>query len=344
MAGVAWRSLGTLRGLLRRDNYRTGASLQETADLLRLYLLTGAREAWPHPEAPPSLEDLPPASDQRTLVHSRLALQGVTLLDAWNRERPPALPPESPDAPITDERRAELQAERVVTVAAAQQRAFGFEVHVAPSSAGATAGDGVFLKGSTPPGSLVVFYPGVSMEPADVLTLPGGTRAFEGNEYLMARFDKTIIDGSARSLALLPPEALECPLSIAHTVNHPPGGTLPNVVPAPIDWPHGMMEDLIRLVPNVSYQHSTAAQRLLLTSGSNERRPRDLLDLFRASLAEGVREADPEEGPVLKGLALVTTREVRDEELFLNYRLNPRNGYPSWYSPVDQEEDARRWT
>ena len=29
---------------LRRDNYRTGASLQESADLLRLYLLTGARE------------------------------------------------------------------------------------------------------------------------------------------------------------------------------------------------------------------------------------------------------------------------------------------------------------
>ena len=46
---------------------------------------------------------------------------------------------------------------------------------------------------------------------------------------------------------------------------------------------------------------------------------------------------------MLRGLAFIAAREVRDEELYLNYRLNPRNGYPSWYSPVDREEDARRW-
>jgi len=29
--------------------------------------------------------------------------------------------------------------------------------------------------------------------------------------------------------------------------------------------------------------------------------------------------------------------------LYLNYRLNPHHGYPSWYTPVNPEEDARRW-
>ena len=32
-----------------------------------------------------------------------------------------------------------------------------------------------------------------------------------------------------------------------------------------------------------------------------------------------------------------------EEELYLNYRLNPRNPYPEWYTPCDKEEDARRW-
>ena len=36
-------------------------------------------------------------------------------------------------------------------------------------------------------------------------------------------------------------------------------------------------------------------------------------------------------------------RAICDEELYLNYRLNPRNGYPDWYTPVDREEDMRRW-
>ena len=46
------------------------------------------------------------------------------------------------------------------------------------------------------------------------------------------------------------------------------------------------------------------------------------------------------------GLALVALRALRDEELLLNYRLNPNapSGLPSWYTPVDAEEDARRWS
>ena len=50
------------------------------------------------------------------------------------------------------------------------------------------------------------------------------------------------------------------------------------------------------------------------------------------------------EGEVrLRGLAFVATRELQDEELFLNYRLNPANPRPDWYTPVDLEEDKRRW-
>jgi hypothetical protein len=36
---------------------------------------------------------------------------------------------------------------------------------------------------------------------------------------------------------------------------------------------------------------------------------------------------------------------LEDEELFLNYRLNPKHKekLPPWYVPIDAEEDQRRW-
>ena len=46
---------------------------------------------------------------------------------------------------------------------------------------------------------------------------------------------------------------------------------------------------------------------------------------------------------IIKGLAFVAVRDIKDEEILLNYRLNPQVQKPAWYSPVDLEEDARRW-
>ena len=46
---------------------------------------------------------------------------------------------------------------------------------------------------------------------------------------------------------------------------------------------------------------------------------------------------------LIPGLVLVTTRAVEDEELFLNFRLNPSLEPPPWYTPVDLHEDRRRW-
>jgi hypothetical protein len=45
-------------------------------------------------------------------------------------------------------------------------------------------------------------------------------------------------------------------------------------------------------------------------------------------------------------VALVALRPIQDEEILLNYRLNPNApaGLPDWYSPVNVDEDARRWS
>jgi hypothetical protein len=351
---VASKSSGLLYGwkmlksILKPSNYNRGSLLQERADLLRLYMLTGARETWPHVEPfPDDPLDLPSYEYQREKALARVLLQANTLLGHWLAERPPPLPPESPRAPISDDQRAVLEAERAEAKLAAQRAAFGFELSVGPSSAGVGAGNGVFLTGSTPPGSVIAFYPGVTYELTDVLMLPGGTRFFQGNGHLMARFDKAIVDASPKALELVSHDGLDNPMSVAHLVNHPPRSAEPNVLPAPIDWyPARVPHELVPLMPNVSYLNSSAKQRAQLESGgaNPQSRARDLSDWVRTSLADGLRPPEPELGRPLKGLALIAARPLKDEELFLNYRLNPRNKYPDWYTPYDLEEDTRRWS
>ena len=50
---------------------------------------------------------------------------------------------------------------------------------------------------------------------------------------------------------------------------------------------------------------------------------------------------DPSEA--VAGLALVATRDLHEEELLLNYRLSTHVARPDWYTPVDVEEEKRRW-
>lgn len=49
-------------------------------------------------------------------------------------------------------------------------------------------------------------------------------------------------------------------------------------------------------------------------------------------------------GPTVQGLALVARRPLHDEELLLDYRMNPHYPRPRWYAPVDAAADARRWS
>jgi hypothetical protein len=43
-------------------------------------------------------------------------------------------------------------------------------------------------------------------------------------------------------------------------------------------------------------------------------------------------------------MVVIAKRDLKDEELFVNYRLNPNLGtLPPWYRTIDAEEDMRRW-
>jgi hypothetical protein len=91
-------------------------------------------------------------------------------------------------------------------------------------------------------------------------------------------------------------------------VNHPPPGATANVLAVPVAFSREQ-----QFVP-----HEVAS-------------PTRPLHLFADH-----REEVP-------GLALIAARNVEDEELFLNYRLNPALPVPDWYHQPDPEEAARRW-
>ena len=62
MSSPLWSAftLSALRQLFKPQNYSAGKRLQERADLMKLFLLTGAREAWPEPPVVKDVDSLPP--------------------------------------------------------------------------------------------------------------------------------------------------------------------------------------------------------------------------------------------------------------------------------------------
>ncbi|XP_065832643.1 SET domain-containing protein 9-like [Oscarella lobularis] len=178
-----------------------------------------------------------------------------------------------------------------------------FSLDVCPSAIDhPKAGHGVFLRGRAVPGSVVAFFPGVVYLPPHAKSLPTGADP-EYNLYMMSRHDGAIVNANEYKDAN--------PYAFGHLINHPPKGTLPNVMPFSYDVPVTFPSHLVPLIPNRYFKRPG----FLYKTRSH-----------------------------MRCLVMVTTRHVQDEELLVNYRLNPKGQLPEWYFPVDGEEDKRRWT
>ena len=192
-----------------------------------------------------------------------------------------------------------------------QPRSWRLEV---ASSSCADAGLGVFLRGHCPDGTAVALYPGVAYLADDLpvmhkLILPG-------NSYVLARRDGVLLDGnmSGASRQIFDTavqrdliragrgqqaDVLQHELAVGNMVNHPPAGMRPNVSAAPLDLWETEHAELIRHIPTVNFRPPSGG------------------------------------APSKQTAVLVAKRVLRDEELLLNYRFNPRGPLEKWYTPVD---------
>jgi len=138
----------------------------------------------------------------------------------------------------------------------------------------------------------------------------------------------------------------------AHLANHPPKGTLPNVIVASVDVPADT--DIRPYIPNVNVmpddeEETKESVWSIVTDGERTLAKR-AQDVAAALFGEDedapkVVKSNATESNRIRSLVLVATRDISDgEEILLNYRLSTHVSPPSWYTRVDPEEDARRWS
>lgn len=252
----------------------------------------------------------------------------------------------------------------------------GYTLDIKPSQVPHNdAGQGLILNGEADVGSVIAFYPGVIYSPAYYQYIPGYPRVDAQNSYLITRYDGTVINaqpwgfgGESREIwkgysvseskpnfevaekgsdkiwkILSKPldgggasgmkgDLLERrnPLALGHFANHPGKNMTPNVMVCPYDFP--LTEKSMRTyIPNISFGNGDEVNMKRLGS------------FWFKSWKSG--NGGSYDIPVLKSLILVATRAICDEEILLNYRLsNSKRRRPSWYIPVDEEEDRRRWS
>ncbi|CAI9756015.1 unnamed protein product [Fraxinus pennsylvanica] len=234
------------------------------------------------------------------------------------------------------------------------------------------AGQGLYIDGEADVGSVIAIYPGVVYSPAYYRFIPGYPRVDLQNPYLITRYDGTVINaqpwgfggetreiwdglsvpkprsntehaenGSDRILKLLSKpldgtqvgrkgEVLERrnPLAFAHFANHPAKDMVPNVMVCTYDFP--LTEKNMRTyIPNISFGNGEEVK----------------MKKFGTFWIKSWRSSGyGSEIPILKTLVLVATRAICNEEVLLNYRLSNLKRRPTWYTPVDEEEDRRRWS
>ncbi|KAK9663826.1 hypothetical protein RND81_14G001100 [Saponaria officinalis] len=262
---------------------------------------------------------------------------------------------------------------KLADVSQALKDHLGYSLSVRPSEVPhKDAGQGLFLEGVADVGSVIAIYPGVTYSPAYYRYIPGYPKVDAHNSYLITRYDGTVInaqpwgsgddvrefwdgvsclqaahssekivlEGSDRLWKMLSKplessrkakngEILERrnPLAFAHFANHPPKGTVPNVMVCQYDFPLDE-KDMRAYIPNISFASEEGVK--MKRFGSFWFKSRSSVNSISDS-------------PVQKSLLLVATRAICDEEILLNYRLSNSKRRPSWYAPVDEEEDRRRW-
>ena len=181
------------------------------------------------------------------------------------------------------------------------------------------AGFGCFVDGSVKRGQFFCFYPGIVYLPGHIKHMKGYPNIDNENANLLSRYDHSIIDAKDGG-GVDKDDILEHtnPLALGHYINHPPMGSLPSVMPYYFNFPLDFPTEFLPYIPNVYHRSPPSWVRHL---------EGDILVRRYAFVCCCVTCV------YLSYLSAVfiALRDIKDEEIFFNYRYNPKLNPPSWY-------------
>jgi hypothetical protein len=212
------------------------------------------------------------------------------------------------------------------------QERLGFALWLGPSQAATGPhAAGVYLRGRARPGACVALFPG-AVYSGEMLQAPGDCGHL-GNpavpRHLVPRLDEALVDTHAPL-----PTQRSNPYALAHHARHPPRGVVPNCMRLQVDFVDGeagaggAAGGLLPFPPHLRPYIPNAWGSASLGTGQG----------LYSSLEQNIH---------MKGVALIATREVWDEELFLDHTLNPHardaQCIPDWASEAwEARRDLRR--
>ncbi|KAH6824933.1 C5orf35 [Perilla frutescens var. hirtella] len=207
----------------------------------------------------------------------------------------------------------------------------GYTLEVEPSQIqDKDASQGLFLDGEADLGTVIAIYPGVTYSPAYYQYIPRYPRVDLHNPYLITRYDGTVINaqpwgtgGEAREMwdgSSVPRPGLNAEGGVNGS------DRMWKLLSKPLD---GSNVGGYICSPNIPF------------GGGQDVNMKKFGSFWFKSWKSSSTVAD---ALIIKSLVLVATRGVSSEEILLNYRLSNLKCRPSWYTPVDEEEDRRRWS
>ena len=196
-----------------------------------------------------------------------------------------------------------------------------------------SSGRGVFIDGFAPAGTLLAFIPGKVWPKEHLQSASLQTQmqlAQDPRHQLSMRYDDILID-SRHS----PYTVVKNLWALGHIVNHPPA-------PSAED-PHQGPNCMTVLINYTDKIHS----------GERKHIQDYIPNEYEARPKPWTKNAFEPDEIIMQGVGLVSLRDVKDEELFYDYRLSPDekakkkgsdgNLYPSWYHVFDQDAINNRW-
>lgn len=183
------------------------------------------------------------------------------------------------------------------------------------------AGRGIFVDGCAPAGSILAFFPG-DVWPKEYLVNSKALAPYfkkDPRYHLSIRYDDILIDCRKSPYTVLD-DVNSNPFAVAHIANHPSKLDEPNCSTMAIDFIDDMKLREMKLekyVPNTYKKHP---------------------------MMFGPQAVD-KDSIMMHSMGLLSSRDVKNEELFYDYRLSPgsEKSYPDWYHICDEEELKKRW-